>query len=98
MSQKNWKQLHADESDKAISHPIVEGVVDEQMRNLSNYGVRPLDQSLLRYSLLKVAMYAAQVSRAQCLGFDPNALRLTPEEANAEMIQLAERIVMKASN
>ena len=80
---KDWKQAHADEADKAVAHEIVQGVIDEQMGNLGS------GSALIRYGLTKVAVYAAQVARAQALGFDPSLLRLSAEEADAAMLALA---------
>ncbi len=39
-------------------------------------------QALPEYGIAKVANYAAQVARAQALGFDPDLLRLSDEEAD----------------
>lgn len=89
----NWKQKHANESDKVLNHALVVGVIDELMDNLANNcGVRPGD-ALVRYGLTKVAMYAAQVARAQALGFDPDLLRTTESESNAHMFRIARMAV-----
>lgn len=85
----DWKQEHANASDKALTHEMVTGVIDELMDNIrSNYGDRAAS-ALTRYGISKVAMYAAQVARAQALGFDPNLLRMTPEEANSDQLRIA---------
>ena len=93
----DWKQKHANESDKTLAHEIVRGVIDELMGNLSMFGIKN-DDALVRLGLNKVAMYAAQVSRAQALGFDPNTLRMTPDEANEALIRQAERIVLSGGD
>jgi hypothetical protein len=82
----DWKQHHADESEKAVMHPLVQGVIAEQRRNL---GIQ--EGTLRDLALFKVATYAAQVARAQALGFDPELLRLTAEEANEQMLDMAAR-------
>lgn len=81
----DWKQHHANESDKAWQHPIVTRVIEEYA---SNMGFDP-KVGLPAYGVMKVAMYAAQVARAQALGIDPELLRLTAQEANSEVLRLA---------
>jgi hypothetical protein len=70
-----------------LNHSLVESVIEEQMGNLGT------DSALVRYGLAKIATYAAQVARAQALGFDPDLLRLSPEEANDEQLRLARAAV-----
>lgn len=82
------KQAFADEAEKALSHRMIEGVVDEA---LFNHGGDK--SSLLYYSLMKVAMYTASVARAQALGIDPDELRSTPDEANEHMLRRARSFV-----
>lgn len=82
----DWKKHHANESEKALKHPLVKDVMEELAGNL---GIR--GQALPEYGIAKVAAYAASVARAQALGFDPDLLRLSPEEANSELLALAER-------
>lgn len=87
---RDWKQRHADESCKALEHPLVVEVMKEFADNM---GFKL--EGLPRYGLKKVAMYAAQVARAQALGIDPDDLRSTPEEAEAQMLRKA-RLFVKA--
>jgi stalled ribosome rescue protein Dom34 len=68
----------------ALKHPLVESVIEEQMFNLR---ISP-DDDLAKYGLMKIATYAAQVARAQALGFDPDLLRLTDEEATEAQLRL----------
>jgi hypothetical protein len=88
LSEADWKQRHANDADKALRHPLVEGVIDEQLMNLGREG-----DSLARYGLSKIAHYAAQVARAQALGFDPELLTLTPDEANRALMERAAAMV-----
>ena len=83
---RDWKQLHANESEKAIQHPVVQDAIDELLFNLG----RKRD-SLPHYGISKVASYAAQVARAQALGIDPDLLRQTDDEADQAMRDLARR-------
>lgn len=85
---RDWKQAHADEAEKALATPLVQGVIQEQLANLGRE-----DDSLARYGLMKVATYAAQVARAQALGFDPELLRLNADEADAAMLAKARMAV-----
>lgn len=66
------KNDHANKSDKALKHPLVIDVIDELIDNLGKKG-----DPLVKYGITKVAMYAAQVARAQALGIDPDDLRST---------------------
>lgn len=85
----DWKQAHANACDRALEHDLVTGVIDELMDNIrSNFGERAAG-ALTKYGVSKVAMYAAQVARAQALGFDPNLLRMTAEEAASDQLRLA---------
>lgn len=83
-SEKNWKTQHADESSKALKHPLVSEVIAELLFNLGEN-----DTGLPAYSIRKVAMYAAQVARAQALGIDPDTLRSTDEEATEAQMRIA---------
>lgn len=82
------KQAFANEAEKALSHKLVEDVVDEA---LTNHGGDK--SSLLYYSLMKVAMYTATVARAQALGIDVDELRSTREEATEGMLRQARAFV-----
>lgn len=79
----DWKNAHANESNKAVEHELVEGVIEEFMDNI---GVA--DRGLPAYGIRKVARYAAMVARAQALGFDPNALRMSGSEASEQQLEL----------
>lgn len=80
----DWKQHHADEASKAVNHPLVQDVMAEFADNM---GIAL--EGLPKWGLTKIAMYAAQVARAQALGFDPDLLRLDPAEANSQLLRLA---------
>lgn len=82
------KQVFANEAEKALSHKLVEDVIDEALEN--HGGKRG---SLLWVSFVKTAMYAASVARAQALGIDPDELRYTPEEAEREGLRKARSFV-----
>ena len=73
----DWKLQHANEAEKALEHDLVKYVMEELLDNLGLTG-----QALPAYGVRKVAIYAAQVARAQALGFDPELLRLSNEEVN----------------
>ena len=85
----DWKQRHANDSEAAIEHTLVEGVIAELCANIDV----PVD-SLIGLGLLKIASVVAQVARAQALGFDPDLLRLTAEEANEEAVRRAAELVL----
>ena len=78
-SMTDWKNDHANEASKAVKHPICQAVIEELIDNL---GVS--HKGLPAYGIRKVALYAAQVARAQALGFDPDLLRVNAAEANDE--------------
>ena len=84
----DWKQRHANEAHRAVEHPLVQEVMAEFADNMG-FALTGLPA----YGLAKVAHYAAQVARAQALHFDPELLRLTPEEANRVQWELAARAV-----
>jgi hypothetical protein len=85
----DWKQDFANDADKALSHPIVNDAVDEYVDNmLHNHGV-DLDKGLPRYGFMKVRHAVALVARAQALGIDPDLLRLSNDEADAQIIEIA---------
>ena len=81
------RQQFANEAEKALSHPLVVRVIDEQLMNLN-----ATRGGLVYYGLSKIAMYAATVARAQALGIDPDALRMTPDEQADAMVAQAERL------
>lgn len=76
----DWKQEHADAAERAVYHPLVQDTIREFLRNIG----RP-DGRLERYGLLRVAAAAAQVARAEALGIDPEALRMTDAEVGEHM-------------
>lgn len=80
----DWKQHHADESEKVFENESVQTVMQEFADNM---GFKL--KGLLKYGLMKVISYTAQVARAQALGFDPELLRMTPDEANEQMLEKA---------
>ena len=89
----DWKQRHANDSEKALAHSIIKRVEAEYADNMQcNYGV-DLTKGLPAYGLHKVMQYVAQVARAQALGFDPELLRLSDGEATAAQLDLARAIV-----
>lgn len=87
-SNDDWKTVHANESCKALEHDLVTGVMEEYADNM---GFKL--EGLAKYGLTKVAMYAAQVARAQALGFDPDLLRMSDEEADQVMLARARMMV-----
>ena len=84
------KQAFANEAEKALSHKLIEDVVDEALLNHNGNSERT---GLLYYSLMKVAMYTATVARAQALGIDPDELRSTREESTKGMLRQARAFV-----
>lgn len=80
----DWKQVHANEAEKALGTKLVKDVIAEQLDNLGRTG-----DALAEYGLAKIAMYAASVARAQALGFDPELLRLSADEANEALLAKA---------
>lgn len=86
----DWKQHHANEAERVLEDEIVKRVMEEFADNM-----RFKLEGLPRYGLAKVAGYAAQVARAQALGFDPELLRLSDEEADAQLLAKAKLAAMK---
>ncbi len=84
----NWKQTIADRAATVIAHDLVQDVCREQADNF-----RIPYSGLHQYGLEKIAIYAATVAIAQSLGINPDLLRLTPEEANAELMRAAAEAV-----
>lgn len=80
----DWKRHHANESEKALEHDLVSYAMDELAGNLGVKG-----EALPEYGIRKVASHAAQVARAQALGFDPELLRLSNDEADEQVLKLA---------
>lgn len=90
MSANDWKSVHAKEAEKALDSDIVQNVLDEFADNM-----RFKRDGLPEYGLVKICCYVAQVARAQALGFDPELLRLSDEEADAQALEKA-RIAVAA--
>ncbi len=84
----DWKQVHANEAEKALDTQLMQDVIREQLENLGRE-----DDPLAKYGLTKIAMYAASVARAQALGFDPDLLRLSADEAHTDQLRLARTAV-----
>jgi hypothetical protein len=85
-----WKTAHANLSEEALHHPLVQDALREFAGNM---GFDP-DRGLPAYGLIKVAATAAQVARAQALGFAPDLLRLTPDESNRLLMERAAALVL----
>jgi hypothetical protein len=87
----DWKQVHADASEEGVlDHPLVLRAMEEFADNM---GFKL--EGLPRYGLMKIASYVAQVARARALGFDPDLLLLTAEEADAQALEKARMAVAK---
>lgn len=89
MTDTEWKQKHANEAEKVLDSPFVQDVMAEFADNM-HFELKGLP----RYGLMKVVCYAAQVARAQALGFDPELLRATPAESNSRLLKVAAQAVM----
>lgn len=85
MTDRDWRDKFVKDADEALAHPLVADVMREFADNM---GFDP-DKGLPSYGMHKVAHYVAIVTRAQALGIDPDLLRLTPTEANSEILRLA---------
>lgn len=85
----DWKQVHADIATKAIKHKLVEDAIEELMFNLNLE-----DDGLPAYGIRKVASIAAQVARAEALGIHPDWLRLSTDEANSQLLEIAARAAL----
>lgn len=88
-SNGDWKKIHADEAEKVWRHKLVQDVLDEFAGNM---GFKR--EGLPEYGLMKIVNYVAQCARADALGFDPELLRHTPEEAEAAILDRARRMVL----
>jgi hypothetical protein len=80
----NWKQHHADAAEKALDNEMVQNALTEFAGNM---GFKR--DGLPEYGLTKIVSYVAQVARAEALGFDPELLRLSSEEADEQLLKLA---------
>lgn len=86
----DWKQHHANEADNAVFHPLVQQALEEFADNMG-FAL----EGLPKIGLLKIAAYSAMVARAQALGFDPELLRLTPEEADSAILLRAAEATLR---
>jgi hypothetical protein len=86
----DWKREHANQAEQALHHDLVQNALSEFADNM---GFKR--EGLPEYGLTKIVSYAAQVARAHALGFDPDLLRLTDEEADAQALAKA-RIAVAA--
>lgn len=84
----DWKNYHANEATKFAEHPLVESVLTEFADNM-NFERRGLPE----YGLLKIVNYVAQVVLARARGFDPELLRMTPEEATESQLRQMARFI-----
>lgn len=84
MPPPDWKQQHANASEEAARHELVEHVLSQFADNM---GFRR--EGLPEYGLMEIVSAVAQVVRARTLGFDPDLLRLTAEEGNAYVLAMA---------
>lgn len=76
----SWKDEFAEEAVKALDHPLVTGNVEEFTFNMARFV--DLSSGLPKYGLNKLMRYVAIVTRAQTMGIDPDALRLSRDEAD----------------
>lgn len=90
MSDRDWKQHHANEAERVFDVQMMQDVMEEFAENM---GFK-LD-GLPKYGLMKVAGYAAQIARAQTLGIDPMLLKMTPTEAMSHQLWLAAEATFK---
>lgn len=87
----DWKRQHAIDSERAAEHPLIEDALTEFAGNLGFER-----KGLPEYGLRKIVATVAIVVRARTLGFDPDLLRLTPEEASEHMLAQARAMVAAA--
>ena len=80
----NWKQHHADEAEKVLENGMVQDVLSEFAQNM---GFKR--EGLPEYGLVKIVSYVAQAARAEALGFDPEPLRFSNDEAIESQLELA---------
>lgn len=80
----DWKNHHRKEAEKVLESSLVTEVMEEFAGNM---GFKL--EGLPGYGMKKIVSYVAQVARAQALGFDPNLLRLSDEEADEQILRVA---------
>lgn len=78
----------ADEAAKAWDTKLVQDALTEFAGNL-----RFERKGLPEYGLMKIVNYVATVAHAQARGIDPELLRLSPEEAEAALLERARAMV-----
>jgi len=88
-----WKIAHANEAESYVFAegdglvPILDRVVREFAENMGfEYAGLP------RYGLVKIVAYTAHVVLARARGFDPELLRLTNDEVNAQMLTIMDAL------
>lgn len=84
----DWKRQHANESNKAVEHDLVQRAFEEFALNMGFELT-----GLPKYGLEKIASIAAQVSRAYALGIDPDDLRMTTQEANELQLEILKAVL-----
>lgn len=89
-AEHNWKQHHANESERIFEVQMMQDVMEEFAENM---GFKLA--GLPKYGLMKVAGYAAQIARAQTLGIDPELLRMAPTETTSHQLWLAATAAFK---
>lgn len=80
----DWKEHHANEAGKALDNEMVQHVLTEFAGNM---GFKRA--GLPEYGMTKIVLTVAAIARAEALGFDPELLRLTPGEADEELLKKA---------
>ncbi|MDX8151106.1 hypothetical protein SK069_05840 [Patulibacter brassicae] len=80
----DWRQHHADEAEKALTFEPLRNAMKEFAMNMGFALDGPPE-----FGLMKVASIAAQAARAHALGFDPELLRLSADEADEHLLAIA---------
>jgi hypothetical protein len=81
----DWKQHHANEAEKVNDFEPLQRAMREYADNM---GFKL--EGLPAYGLGKVVSIAAQVARAEALGFDPHLLLFNRDEADEQALKLAQ--------
>ena len=93
---EDWKRKHANDAEKALDHEIVKRALEEFEDNLRHnpaVAAKAFDSALFRYGFRKCLSYAVSVARAEALGVEPEALRMSPEEVTERQMELAKMAV-----
>jgi hypothetical protein len=85
-----WKQDHANASEHAFRHPLVESVIEEYLDNLYHNFAVPRGDAFVRYGLKKCMGTMAQVARAEALNIDPDLLRVDADAISDHMLAIIE--------